>query len=191
MPPRNNFIRENVYGHTKRLKWIIGHLNKDQEIVEVGCGTGYMITLQLAKLGYNITGLDLDQKSIAYGKELFIKENMNPNLLRNIDISDFDRFPNVIILSEVLEHLTSENLKRFMNVIYTKLRPQGTLLITIPNGYGWFELESFLWWKVRVGELMERIGLIETIQRLKSIFWASGHLAEPYVSTLNNTPHLQ
>ncbi|MFI5305357.1 MAG: hypothetical protein ACHQYP_11260, partial [Nitrospiria bacterium] len=46
-------------------------------------------------------------------------------------------------------------------------------------------------WKVRVGELMERIGLIETIQRLKSIFWASGHLAEPYVSTLNNTPHLQ
>ncbi len=60
---------ENVYGNAKRLKWMLTYIRQDLNIVELGCGTGYMICLPLAKMGYSIQGLDLDEKSIAYGKK--------------------------------------------------------------------------------------------------------------------------
>jgi ubiquinone/menaquinone biosynthesis C-methylase UbiE len=47
-------IKENVYGNAKRLKWILPHIRKDLSIIELGCGTGYMICLPLKKMGYSI-----------------------------------------------------------------------------------------------------------------------------------------
>ncbi|MEW6202384.1 MAG: methyltransferase domain-containing protein [bacterium] len=144
---------ENIYGHKKRLEFFIREIEKFRErknitdrsalkILDVGCGTGVMITLPLASLGYSITGFDVSAPSIAKATEINIYDNArfcNEDFMLWEDNEIFD----VIICSEVLEHVpsTAEFLKKTEKL----LKRDGIIIITVPNGYGLFEVESFLW----------------------------------------------
>jgi len=187
---QNDMVNENIYGHLKRLHWIVSNINKEATIVEFGCGTGYMISLPLAKMGYTIFGIDLDRESIAFGQELFRKEGFNPNVLKTLDISELDVVPDVIIASEVFEHIQNEDLNRILNIIRNKLKPMGKLLITVPNGYGWFEMESFLWFGVMIGRLLETTKIISVIHKIK-LFLLGRDIEPTYPATLSNSSHLQ
>lgn len=136
-------VPENVYGQAKRLKWVESNTQKQDTIIELGCGTGYMITLPMAKQGYSIKGFDLDEKSIKYGKSIFKNEGLNDSYLSSKDITSLNISGDVIILSEVLEHLDSNEIDKVLMNIRSRLTKNGRLLITIPNGFGWFEFESF------------------------------------------------
>ena len=52
---------ENIYGHVKRLRWILSQVDRGATLVELGCGTGYMISRPLAKLGFEMHGVELDE----------------------------------------------------------------------------------------------------------------------------------
>jgi 2-polyprenyl-3-methyl-5-hydroxy-6-metoxy-1,4-benzoquinol methylase len=183
-------MKENIYGHTKRLNWIISHLNKGDTIVELGCGTGVMITLPLAKMGFSLFGVDLDDESIAVGQKIFGHEGLNPKTLKAMDISVLDVVPNVIIASEVLEHIPDGDISNVIRIVRHKLKPGGQFLVTVPNGYGWFELESFLWFKIGLGRLMERLHIVRVVNALK--FLLLGCDIEPsYPSTLSSSSHVQ
>ncbi len=184
-------INENVYGHAKRLKWIESHTLKQDSIIELGCGTGYMITLPLAKQGYSIKGFDLDKKSIEYGKSIFKNEGLNDSYLSSNDITSLNISGDVIILSEVIEHLKNDEIDKLLLNIRTRLTKKGRLLITVPNGYGWFECESFFWNKMRIGRIFERVGIVELIYQLKKIFWGNTIHQLPHPSTLSDSPHIQ
>jgi SAM-dependent methyltransferase len=153
-------VPENVYGHAKRLKWIESHISKHSQIVELGCGTGYMITLPLAKMGFSIKGLDFDRASIDYGKNIFKEEGLDDALLIHQDIASLEEKPDVIIASEVFEHLTDEDFSRALKTVHAQLPAGGFLLVTVPNGYGWFEFESFLWNQLRLGWLLKNSGIV-------------------------------
>jgi len=183
---KTNLIKENIYGHGKRLGWIMAHINKSDSIVEFGCGTGYMITLPLAKQGYTVYGIDLDKDSIVFGKEIFQQAGLDPNKLVTLNIVDFEVTPNIIIASEVLEHIPNQDMVDVLSVLRTKLKPGGQLLVTVPNGYGWFEFESFVWFKLRLGYLLERLRIVSIIQKLRSI-----DVDNQYPSTLASSPHVQ
>lgn len=183
-------ISENIYGHIKRLEWIISHIARGQTIVELGCGTGSMISLPLAKMGHSIYGLDTDKKSIAFGKELFRKEGIDPEKLNVMDLSELDLIPDVIIASEVLEHMCDRDLTKVLCITREKLRPGGLLLITVPNGYGWFELESFFWFRTGIGQSLERLRLVSFICKLKSLILGRD-IDVLYPSTFSNSSHQQ
>jgi len=187
---QNDMVNENIYGHLKRLHWIVSNINKEDTIVEFGCGTGYMISLPLAKMGYTNFGIDLDRESIAFGQELFRKEGFNPNVLKTLDISELDVVPDVIIASEVLEHISSENLDYVITRLYSKLKPGSILLVTVPNGYGWFELESFLWNKLFLGYLFEKLRIVDFVIRLKSFIFGK-YIDAYHPSTLSTSRHVQ
>ena len=183
-------MKENIYGHTKRLHWIISNLNKGDSIVEFGCGTGVMITLPLAQMGYSVFGVDLDDESIAFGQKLFGQEGLNPNTLKAIDISLLDVAPNVIIASEVLEHIPDKYISNIIRIIRHKLKPGGLFLVTVPNGYGWFEFESFVWFKIGLGKLLERLQIVRVVNALKFLILGRD-IEPPYPSTLSDSSHVQ
>ena len=184
-------LPENVYGHSKRLDWIRSHISLDHTIVEVGCGTGVMITLPLAQASYDIEGVDLDTSSIQYGRDILKRNGIDQNRLRAINVSDIEARKNVIIASEVLEHLDNQGLTDMLDRVKHKLLPDGLLLVTVPNGYGWFELESFLWFKTGLGWLLERTRIAGSIRWVKSaLFSCSREEAYP-PSTLADSPHVQ
>ena len=167
----STLAKENIYGHMKRLHWIISRINKRDIIVEVGCGTGYMISLQLAKLGYTICGVDLHKKSIAFGKELFCRDGLDPGTLGVMDISELDVLADVIIASETLEHIPDSELGESLKTMCGRLKPGGRLLVTVPNGYGWFELESFVWFKCKIGWLLQFLKIARIIDIIKHLIF--------------------
>lgn len=55
--------------HEKLACEIAGMVPREKSILEVGCGLGY-ITAQLAKMGYDVCGIDNDEKAIKRAHEL-------------------------------------------------------------------------------------------------------------------------
>jgi len=183
-------ITENIYGHAKRLDWIVSHLHKSDKILEFGCGTGYMITLPLAKMGYNVTGIDMHRESIDYGRTIFAQEGADPKALQAVSVAELNVTFDIIIASEVLEHIPPSDLKDVIVSMSSKLKPDGMLLITVPNGYGWFEVESFAWNKLFIGRCLERTRIVSVINELKQLVF--GKDIEPvHPSTLSPSPHVQ
>ena len=183
-------MNENAYGHLKRLRWIVSHRRGEDRVVEIGCGTGRMIALPLALMGYRLIGVDPDGESIAFGQELFRRSGIDPGILRKGDMSSIDFLADVVIASEVIEHLCDRDLVNGVNALRHMVKQGGKLLVTVPSGYGWFELESLLWSKARLGKLFERARVDTIYRKLKKRFF--GPDVEDFTpSTLSASPHVQ
>jgi hypothetical protein len=183
--------RENVYGHYARLEWLRDHLDQGSDYaVELGCGTAYMLTLPLRVWGYEVVGVDLDERSVEYGKQLMRNAGVNEDAVRCQEFAEYAGPITVVIASEVLEHLTDDVLDQMLKAVQAKLPPGGKMLVTVPNGYGWFELESTLWFKLGLGRVIEWL-------RLDAIIWlvkrrvTGDYRDSSHPSTLADSPHVQ
>jgi glycosyltransferase involved in cell wall biosynthesis/2-polyprenyl-3-methyl-5-hydroxy-6-metoxy-1,4-benzoquinol methylase len=142
-------IAENVYGSLERLKWIWEHTTRfdNPRIAEFGCGTGLMVTVPLQLAGLNVQGWDIHEPSIRFGQEHAESWKFDPECLQ---VGDFFEQPedslfDIIIATEVLEHVDDSIWDSTVTQLLKQIAPGGTLLITVPNGWGDFELEALLW----------------------------------------------
>jgi 2-polyprenyl-3-methyl-5-hydroxy-6-metoxy-1,4-benzoquinol methylase len=124
---RLDFISDALSGKTQSMA----------KILDVGCGNG-VISRHLGKLGFNVLGIDVSDQTIARAREL----NTLPNVFFEVIsaeqlVAQGDTF-DAIICSEVLEHL--QNPSSLLKVLYQSLKPDGVLIVTVPNGSGPREL---------------------------------------------------
>ena len=182
---------ENIYGHRGRLEWIAARLPRDGSAVEIGCGTGLMVTAPLARLGFRVRGCDLDGESIAYGRRYLMATGGDPELVVCGESACLGNGHAAVIATEVLEHIPDDQLAGFLTAARARLRPDGTLLVTVPNGYGWFEIESAVFTRIRfLARWFRRLGLAGRIVRGKEAVLGQG-LTPDFVSTLSASPHVQ
>ena len=184
--------RENIYGHLQRLYWLRDHLRPDERTVEFGCGTGRLITLPLQSWGYDVTGVDLDERSVEYGRKLLGEAGLDPDALQAVDLANVPGPLGAVIASEILEHLDDQELEASLSLIHERLEPGGKLLVTTPNGYSLFELENFLWYRTGIDRLYKKASsgeLAGRLRRLKSRHGEWSETAEPM--TLADSPHKQ
>ena len=150
--------RENIYGHRQRLYWLRHHLRTEDRAVEFGCGTGRLITIPLRAWGYDVTGVDLDETSIAHGREVLEHEGLDPDALQTIDLRE--RAGRARCRDRVRDPRAPGRRASYATrsaVIREKLKPGGKLLVTTPNGYSLFELENLLWYRTGVDRLYRRL----------------------------------
>ena len=98
-------------------------------MLEVGCGYGYT-TYAVAKLGHEVTGIDLSKKAIEFANSNLKLEN---NQYINVNIFDFvteDKF-DVIYATEVIEHLVDPY--KFITIAKSLLKKDGKIIITTTN----------------------------------------------------------
>jgi len=116
---------------------------KDLEILEFGCGTGG-ITFPLASLGSHITAFDIDPSAVSVISERIRKENLNNVIVTQADGHSFDdsKSYDLVIASEVLEHVARP--REFLQRIKARINKGSWLVITIPNGYGAWQLKRRL-----------------------------------------------
>ena len=137
-------IDEDSYGLRLRFEFIsqIISSQKPKYVLDYGCGTGACLTSLLAQTYPTVEflGFDSDLESISFAQNT----NSTPNLFFTVDpkILTEHKF-DLVILSEVLEHL--EEPESFLLNVRNLLSEPGLLLVTIPNGYGIFELLSFFY----------------------------------------------
>ena len=70
---------------------------KNLKILEIGCGPGGIVSF-FSEKGYDVTGIDLDDKNLEFGK----KKNLN---LINRNHFNLEQKYDLILMSHVLEHL--------------------------------------------------------------------------------------
>lgn len=99
---------------------------QDFKILEVGSGLGYF-TYALSQIGYDIIGVDLSSDAVDKAVQAF------GNIFRAIDINDLDEKFDIIIATEVIEHVTSPI--GFLNKLKRLLNKDGEIILTTPRKY--------------------------------------------------------
>lgn len=122
----------------KRLYFIASHIPlykpiKGTKVLDIGCGNGN-ISMFLGSLGYQVLGIDVSEKAIEKAKQVNDLPNVRFSAISAEEFSQMETKYDVIICSEVLEHLTApENI---LQVIHSILKNDGLLFVTVPNGKG-------------------------------------------------------
>jgi SAM-dependent methyltransferase len=148
-------LQENLWGYGKRLRFVDrailrgfpGKKRRELRVLDVGCGNGSQLAIPLAQGGYQVTAVDPHGPSIQYGRRLTSDVNFHHGFVTELPPDKFD----CVIISEVLEHLDVPEL--LLDAALPYLAEHGLLIITVPNGYGEFELDQRLYKALRVGKL--------------------------------------
>jgi 2-polyprenyl-3-methyl-5-hydroxy-6-metoxy-1,4-benzoquinol methylase len=173
--------RENLWGYAKRLRFIeqaIGEAFPQRapaslRVLDVGCGNGSQLALPLARHGFQVIGIDIDAGSIEHAQQL-AKDLKNASFMclevTELKTASFD----VVILSEVLEHMTEPRALLAESVKH--LGEGGLVIVTVPNGYGEFEIDSRLFQLLRLQRLVERLAKNKREVLASTDNHASGHV---------------
>ena len=136
---KKTYLNHVDYTHAeefKRLQFVIDQVKAlgkpNLKILDIGCGNGN-ISLAMGSLGYQTTGVDVDAGSI----EIARKRNSFAHVtfeLKDADAFSIDGKYDVVICSEVLEHLhkPTELVKQWPEL----LESDGICIVTVPNGRG-------------------------------------------------------
>lgn len=182
-------INENIWGHKYRLTWFKNFVKPTELGLEFGCGTGVMITAQLTQDGYNCIGIDLDCPSIDYGNKAFAENGLPTDrlLCKNLDSFPDNHF-DYILATEVFEHIYEKDIDPIVVLIKQKLKPDGVLIVTVPNGYGWHEFEEIFWARLNLRRLFRFLYIAQAFNyiRLKTDTYVS-----KYQSTIADSPHVR
>jgi SAM-dependent methyltransferase len=114
---------------------------------------------------------------------------LDPERLRVANLTDLQWQADVVLASEVLEHIVDDDQAEIFVAIERVLKPDGRLLVTVPNGYGWFEFESFAYFKLKLGRVLEVLRVAQMVHWVKSLILRTSEDSTP--STLADSPHVQ
>jgi SAM-dependent methyltransferase len=117
-------------------------LGRGLEVLDLGCGNGSALTRFLGYPGDQVLGIDPHGPSIEYATRHFANAGLEfrrqPAESLLAEGQSFD----AILLADVLEHLPQPGSA--LATALRLLRPCGRILVTVPNGFGPFEIESWL-----------------------------------------------
>ncbi|MCX6782238.1 MAG: class I SAM-dependent methyltransferase [Candidatus Magasanikbacteria bacterium] len=99
--------------HLPRYRFAINYVNKNDDVLDIACGTGYG-TEQLATHGKYATGVDMSQEAINYARKNYSHRN-------NVQFVLNDFFSNSILADIVVSFETVEHLERPLVEIFDKL----------------------------------------------------------------------
>ncbi|MCA0238526.1 MAG: class I SAM-dependent methyltransferase [Bacteroidetes bacterium] len=148
----------------KRIKKYLGD-DKTIKIIDLGCGSGGLL-YQIKQFGYeNLTGIDYSSEQVE------LANMMGLTFIYQGDIIDYlakskDSCIDVIILMDVIEHFTREELINLLSLLRMKIRPTGRIIIHVPNAEGIFGS------RIRFGDITHEIAF--TRQSLAQIFKSTG-----------------
>jgi ubiquinone/menaquinone biosynthesis C-methylase UbiE len=120
---------------TKFYKEIFGK-KKYKDVLDCAVGTGQML-LPLAKMGYSVTGIDINKNMVKKAKLNFAKNN----LIANIDVGDFrhikekirHEYDCVMCTGNSLGHVKNEDIHATIRSMDSVLRPGGMLYFDSKN----------------------------------------------------------
>lgn len=106
-----------------------------QKVLDLGCGSGRH-TVFLAKLGFEVYGMDSSKSGLKQTKEWLIQSNLKAKLKYASCYEKFpykDNFFDAIISVQVIHHAKIEDIQFCISEIERTLKPDGIAFITVPR----------------------------------------------------------
>lgn len=192
---QNTLFQENIYGHVKKVRLlrmcIQNHSSPGKliELLDIGCGSGRSVSQFLLADEVHYTGIDLHLASVEYANKHYSNRQSQFLCLNAERLIELNKKFDVIVLSDVLEHVSSPG--GLLTDVAKLLKHDGIVLVSIPNGFGPFEIESCLSKIPILGEAsLKAIDLFIALIN-KSIlknYWVPEDLTVPYNE---DSPHIQ
>jgi len=109
-------------------------LSKKSSILEIGSGTGELLSILNSKDLVSIDIIDNDQEVLSYCKNKY--RIRSAILARSLDMSKFltQNKYDLIVLTQVFEHIPKSSYQNWIKSLYKSLSPSGHIIITVPNG---------------------------------------------------------
>lgn len=105
--------------------------DKSSQIIDVACGAGHFLYF-LKKENYtNIKGIDLSKTQIENARAIGITEVEEANLFEYLPL--YPEKYDMIIANDIIEHLTKDEVFKFLDTIHISLKPGGKILISTLN----------------------------------------------------------
>lgn len=113
----------------RRVSMLTAHFHGGEEVLELGCGTGYF-TRALAATGAQITAIDISSDLLAKARRECCGDNVFFDLQNAYALTYLDDRFDVVVGSSVLHHLEIEPA---LAEILRVLKPGGSVCFTEPN----------------------------------------------------------
>ncbi|MEI3613318.1 class I SAM-dependent DNA methyltransferase [Pseudogracilibacillus sp. SO30301A] len=115
------------------LQQISIHNKEVQNIVDLGCGTG-VITVNLAKLGFDVIGIDFSSDMLTAAADRALKANVDVSWIHQ-DIRNMEGFTKVdlfVSYCDVMNYIVKkEELISVFNRVYNSLLPEGMFIFDV------------------------------------------------------------
>ncbi len=115
------------YSLKRKLKLINSLSNKKGKILDIGCGTGDLLSV-CEKDGWDIFGVEPSQKAIALARSKVISSE---RIVSDLSSLDTNNTYDVITMWHVLEHVP--NLMEYIEALKSLLSKDGHLIVAVPN----------------------------------------------------------
>ncbi|PYM14515.1 MAG: hypothetical protein DME18_06505 [Verrucomicrobia bacterium] len=126
-----NEAPESFEGSRTRLQFLIKRIHPPAAVLNIGCGSGLFERLALRQ-GLEVYSLDPSEKSIQGLKSaLQLGDRAKVGYIQKIPFPDC--FFDAVVVSEVLEHLTTELMRQGLVDIRRVLKPGGRIIGTVPS----------------------------------------------------------
>lgn len=129
--PKNlSKVKQYLHNHGLKKRSKLITKNKNQGLLlDIGCGTGSFLEFMSQHTQFKVVGTEINKHNVA-----FIKDNYSfPVYLGDLEQLKFpEKHFDVITLWDVIEHLPSP--KTLLNRVHKILKPEGYLVIRVPNG---------------------------------------------------------
>lgn len=153
--------------------------DKDQAILDIGCGYGGFVWA-LKERGYTqVSGVDVSSDQVAAAHSIGMTEIRNEDLFPALKSSRAESL-DVVILFDVLEHQVKDDVLPWLDEIFRVLRPGGRLIIHVPNG------DSVFSGRMRYADITHELAF--TAQSMKQIGRLCG-FKEVFVHEDDPVPH--
>lgn len=129
---QSRIITQNNFTYRIILNVLVKYLKPNQSVLDIGCGPG-TIALWLADKVKRVDAIDISKQAISVAKESAALLD-----IKNVHFMQIE-FPkdapsgkyNLIILMEVLEHLTND--RKSLEAVYRLLDKDGLLILSTPS----------------------------------------------------------
>jgi SAM-dependent methyltransferase len=114
----------------RRQQPYLRHFEGCSNVLDIGCGRGEFLEL-MAEKGIGGYGIDIEGDAVRYGAELGLAVEQAEALEHLSALAD--ESVDGVFLSQVVEHMTPDELIELVGLVYRKMKPGGHVVIETPN----------------------------------------------------------